>query len=60
MKNPFDDEYESKDFESSIITIPLEIYERISGTRAKNRNEMFMYNYEAERNKFDPDYYITQ
>lgn len=60
LKKPFDDEYESKDFDASIITIPLEIYERITGIREKNKKELNLYNYESERDKFNPDYFIEQ
>ena len=58
LKAPFDDQYESKDFESSIIRIELKEYEKISGIKAKNRKEL-MYHYECgERNKVNPDYLI--
>ena len=46
LRKPFDEEYESTDFESSIIRIKLEEYERISGIKSKNRKELNIFNYE--------------
>ena len=58
MKKPFDEEYESTDFASSIISIKLEDFERISGINQKNKKEKFLFEYEADRYKFYPDYLI--